>query len=122
MSIETSNKKDFGRARVIVVMGTTGCGKSTIGKSLSQSLNAVYLEGDDYHSTQNKTKMAAGIALTDDDRWPWLETLSRAMRDANGKIVASCSALKRSYRDCIARYCEEPVLFVHLNGTSGPST
>ena len=61
--------------------------------------------------------MAAGFALTDEDRWPWLETLSRAMRDSSGKTVTSCSSLKRSYRDFITGTAGEPVLFVHLKGT-----
>lgn len=117
MSINANDELSFGQARLIVVMGATGCGKSTIGEKLSQRLNAVYIEGDDIHSAKNKAKMTSGIALDDDDRWPWLETLSKIMRDTNGRVVASCSALKRSYRDCITRNCEEPVLFVHLNGT-----
>lgn len=117
MSIKTTDEIAFGQARLIVVMGATGCGKSTIGEKLSQRLNAAYIEGDDFHSALSKAKMAAGIALNDDDRWPWLETLSKTMRNNNGKHVVSCSALKRAYRDCITRNCNEPVLFVHLNGT-----
>jgi len=98
-------------------MGTTGCGKSTIGSALAAELNAKYLEGDDFHSAQSKSKMAAGIPLTDDDRWPWLQTLSEAMSDCNGKAVTSCSSLKRAYRDFITRNANEPVLFVYLHGT-----
>jgi len=98
-------------------MGTTGCGKSTIGEGLSQCMNAAYLEGDDFHSAENKEKMAAGIALTDDDRWPWLKTLSDAMRGSRGKTVTSCSSLKRSYRDFITTNAKEPILFVYLKGS-----
>jgi len=98
-------------------MGTTGCGKSTIAEGLSVHLNAAYLEGDDFHSTSNKTKMASGIALNDEDRWPWLEALTETMRTTSGKTVASCSSLKRSYRDFITTIAGEPVLFVHLNGS-----
>ncbi len=115
MSVETRKKATFAQARLIMVMGVTGCGKSTIGEKLSHRLNAAYLEGDNFHSVDNKAKMSAGIALTDNDRWPWLETLSKAMRDSNVKTVASCSALKRSYRDYITKNANEPVLFVHLH-------
>jgi len=55
-------------------MGTTGCGKSTIGAALASAIDAEYLEGDDYHSRENKAKMSAGCALDDNDRWPWLHT------------------------------------------------
>ena len=98
-------------------MGTMGCGKSTIGEGLTQRINAAYLEGDDFHPAENKEKMAAGIALNDDDRWPWLKALSEAMRNTSGKVVTSCSSLKRSYRDFITAGAGEPVLFVHLAGT-----
>ena len=117
MSVETGNVKSYRAARLIVIMGTTGCGKSTIGGELSQRLNAVYLEGDNYHPAENKEKMAAGFALTDEDRWPWLEALSCAMRDSNCKTVTSCSSLKRCYRDLITGNAGEQVLFVHLKGT-----
>jgi len=97
-----------------------GCGKSTIGEGLAQRINAAYLEGDDFHPVVNKEKMAAGTALNDNDRWPWLKALSEAMCAASshsGKVVASCSSLKRSYREFITAAASEPVLFVHLAGT-----
>ena len=115
MSVESGNV--YCPTRLIVVMGATGCGKSTIGEGLSQRLSAAYLEGDDFHSAKNKEKMTTGIALSDDDRWPWLESLSDAMRNSNGKAVTSCSSLKRSYRDFITASAGEPVLFVHLHGS-----
>lgn len=117
MSLETANKKSFCHIRLIVVMGTTGCGKSTIGEELSQRLNAAWLEGDDYHSAESKEKMAAGIALTDNDRWPWLERLSHSMRASSDTTVTSCSSLKRSYRDFMTLHANEQILFVHLNGS-----
>ena len=117
MSVATDGGNSYRNTRLIVVMGTTGCGKSTIGECLSQRMNAAYLEGDDYHSADNKEKMAAGIALTDDDRWPWLKALSDAMRISRGKTVTSCSSLKRSYRDFFTANAKEPVLFVYLKGT-----
>lgn len=115
MSVEIA--KDYKQARLIVVMGTMGCGKSTIGEGLAQRINAAYLEGDDFHPEVNKVKMAAGTALNDDDRLPWLKALSEAMRDSSGKVVTSCSSLKRSYRELITTAASEPVLFVHLAGS-----
>lgn len=114
MSVEL----DYKSARLIVVMGTTGCGKSTVGAALAELLGASYFEGDDYHSPQNKSKMAAGTPLTDEDRWPWLQALSVAMgQNSHSKVVASCSSLKRAYRDFITKNANEPVLFVHLYGS-----
>jgi len=103
--------------RLIVVMGTTGCGKSTIGAALASAIDAEYLEGDDYHSRENKAKMSAGCALDDNDRWPWLQCLSQVMAASSGRVVVSCSSLKRSYRSLICDNTSEPVLFVHLHGT-----
>jgi len=98
-------------------MGATGCGKSTIGSALSVRLNASLLEGDDYHSPENKAKMRAGTPLSDTDRWPWLQSVGEAMRDTVGKTVVSCSALKRSYRTYLSESASEPVLFVYLQGS-----
>jgi len=110
----------FKDARLLVVMGSSGCGKSTIGNALSKRLNAAFVEGDDHHTPQNKDKMANSIALTDADRWPWLKQLATHMRlgIGDGAVVASCSALKKSYRQYITECAEEPVLFVYLHGSS----
>ncbi len=113
MSVKTAKHA----THLIVVMGTTGCGKSTTGTALAAVLDATYLEGDDYHSLQNKEKMSAGTALTDTDRWPWLKTLAQAMAEQSGITVTSCSSLKKSYRRYISDNAREPVLFVHLNGS-----
>ncbi len=87
---------------VVVVMGVAGAGKSTLGRMLADALDAAFVEGDDYHPSTNVEKMSAGVALDDDDRWPWLDALAQAMaehaaRDAHA--VVACSALKRRYRD-----------------------
>lgn len=88
--------------RVIVIGGVSGCGKSTVGKSLAQSLGCPFVEGDDYHSEENVRKMHAGIPLTDEDRWPWLQRLCDAVKKCDSSdVVVSCSMLKRSYRDAI---------------------
>lgn len=104
-------------ARFIVVMGATGCGKSTIARALAQRIKAEYIEGDDYHSLENKAKMSSGIPLEDADRWPWLATVANAMRQTSGRSVLSCSALKRVYRDYIYSIVAQPVLFVYLHGS-----
>lgn len=82
-------------------MGVSGTGKTTIGKLLSTKLNATYIEADAYHPAANIEKMANGIALNDDDRWPWLDALCDAINNAEGPVIASCSALKEVYRSYI---------------------
>ncbi|MGC3985554.1 MAG: gluconokinase [Pseudorhodoferax sp.] len=89
-------------AMKLVVMGVSGCGKSSLGAALAQALGGRLIEGDDYHPPANQARMAQGIALTDADRWPWLEQLGALVRDENaGAVVLTCSALKRSYRDLL---------------------
>lgn len=98
----------------IVVMGVSGCGKSTVGKMLAGELDAKFVDGDDLHPEENKAKMAAGIALNDDDRFGWLEKVAETLMAPGSNIVA-CSALKKKYRDQIRATAPETV-FVHLNG------
>jgi gluconokinase len=100
----------------IIVMGVSGAGKSTLGVRLAAEMSAPFLEGDDFHPPANIRKMAGGIALDDADRLTWLDALASAVtagRTDKG-IVASCSALKRSYRDRLRRDLETPLLFVCL--------
>jgi gluconokinase len=85
----------------ILVMGVAGCGKSTLGALLVQCLRGELVEGDDFHPRSNVEKMAAGIALQDPDRWPWLEQLAQELQRRPGPTILSCSALKRSYRDLL---------------------
>ena len=90
---------------IVVLMGVTGSGKSTIGALLAERTGAVFADADDYHPLANKEKMASGHPLNDDDRQPWLETLNGLMRGwlAAGKNgVLACSALKESYRATLA--------------------
>jgi gluconokinase len=86
---------------IVVLMGVSGSGKTTIGTLLAERVGAVFADGDDYHPLANKQKMAAGQPLNDQDRQPWLEVLNRLLRDwfAEGKSgVLACSALKAGYR------------------------
>ncbi|NGP17890.1 gluconokinase [Devosia chinhatensis] len=107
-------------ARIIIVMGVSSSGKSTVGAALGRALHAPFLDGDKYHPEANVEKMRAGTPLTDDDRWPWLTALSAALKEAadrKGVAVGACSALRKSYRDFITREAGEPVLFVYLEGS-----
>lgn len=88
--------------RALVVMGVTGCGKSTLGMALARALGWQFIEGDSLHPVENVEKMRSGIALNDEDRAPFLRSVAAAIaagREAG--VVASCSALKRQYRDSI---------------------
>lgn len=102
---------------IVVVMGVSGSGKSTVGSALAEALACPFIEGDDLHPPANVAKMAQGVALTDDDRWPWLERIAERLRDATadgGDVVLACSALKASYRERLAS--AGPCRFVHLSG------
>jgi len=96
-------------------MGVAGCGKTTIAQALAARLGARMIEGDRLHSAANIAKMSAGTPLTDEDRWPWLGQIGAALAGSEG-VVAACSALKRVYRETIARGAGRPVAFVFLSG------
>jgi gluconokinase len=102
---------------VLVVMGVSGCGKSTIAGILAGQLDWDLAEGDDLHPAANVAKMSAGIPLTDEDRWPWLNQVAHWIQQhtaAGVPGVITCSALKRSYRDVLSG---TDVTFVHLTGS-----
>jgi len=102
-----------------VVMGVSGSGKTLIGSALAHSLGVEFVEGDDFHPEENVKRMASGIALTDEDRAPWLRSIAarlRAAKDTGTGLVVSCSALKRSYRDLLRAEAGE-VRFIFLKGT-----
>ena len=82
----------------IIVMGVSGSGKTMFGTALAERLGVVFIEGDTLHPPENVAKMSAGTPLTDEDRWPWLQAICRALAGKDG-AVASCSALKLTYRN-----------------------
>ena len=99
----------------IVVMGVSGCGKSSVGIALADALGARFIDGDDLHPAANKAKMSAGIPLDDDDRWPWLDLVSKALGEGAATVIA-CSALKRVYRERILAGAPS-TFFIHLDGS-----
>lgn len=115
----------------IVVMGVSGCGKSTVAEALAEKLNGHFIDGDDFHPPENVERMSKGIPLTDADRMPWLAAINHSIRQPQtqpktqpqtkaktqpGRVVkvVACSALKRVYRDALSDSVS--VLFVHLAG------
>jgi gluconokinase len=102
---------------IVIVFGVSGAGKTTVGKLLAQRLGWNFIEADDFHPENNVEKMRSGRALTDDDRWPWLQRLrdeiGRSLAAAKSAVLA-CSALKRKYRDVLR--VNSDVKFVFLRG------
>ena len=107
-------------ARAIVVMGVSGCGKTSVAEGLAAALSAAFIEGDSLHPTINVEKMSKGVPLTDADRWPWLDAVGRAVSDAREEgrgVVVSCSALKKSYRGRLRAAAGGALTFVFLKGS-----
>jgi len=98
-------------------MGVSGSGKTTIGELLARRLGIPFIDADDYHPQSNKEKMMKGFALTDEDRWPWLQELSRILmhNEYNG-VVMACSALKEAYREILQGTLQSPIHWVLLEG------
>jgi gluconokinase len=101
----------------IIVMGVSGSGKSTVGEKLAEALNLPFLEGDSLHPKSNVDKMAYGIPLQDEDRWPWLDKIGERMAVAEQGLIVSCSSLKKSYRDCLRAAVGGQLAFVFLDGS-----
>lgn len=102
---------------IIVLMGVSGSGKTTVGRLLAQQLGWKYYEADDYHSSANVEKMRSGVPLDDADRRPWLEALRELIREClerDESAVLACSALKESYRQFLL--VDERVVLVYLRG------
>lgn len=100
----------------VVLMGVSGCGKSTVGALAAARCGAAFVDGDDLHPPGNVAKMAAGQPLDDDDRAPWLDRVGAVLAAAERPLLVACSALRRRYRDRIRAAAGGPVLFVHLDG------
>ena len=101
--------------RCYVLMGVSGCGKSSVGTALAVTCGLDFVDGDDIHPKSNIEKMARGEPLNDADRAPWLYEVGRLMARHVGPIAVGCSALKKSYRDWIRKEVPEPVHFLHLD-------
>ena len=86
---------------IVIVMGVSGSGKTTIGEALAAQLGWRYLDADDYHPPENVAKMAAGTPLQDEDRWPWLQEINLVLRSQKDAVLG-CSALKDAYRQRLA--------------------
>jgi gluconokinase len=102
---------------IIIIFGVSGAGKTTIGKLLATDIGWQFLEGDDFHPASNIEKMRSGRALTDDDRWPWLESLRKQIEQllfSEENAVLACSALKHVYRDRLR--VSDQIKFVFLRG------
>ncbi|HTR01012.1 MAG TPA: gluconokinase [Candidatus Acidoferrum sp.] len=101
----------------IIVMGVSGAGKTTLAALLAEALGCPFIEGDALHSAANVAKMAAGQPLTDADRWPWLDNVAAALRDAiatHRVATAACSALRQVYRDRLRTTIGQPTFFILL--------
>ncbi len=104
----------------LVVMGVSGCGKTSVGRQVAQALGIEFIEGDELHPPHNVALMAAGTPLTDDDRADWLATIAHRLGQAHAAglgLVVSCSALKRRYRELLRGSCPG-LRFVHLHGSA----
>lgn len=114
-----ASSKRFSDIRLVVVMGVSGAGKTTIGKAIAKELDLPFIDADHLHPQANVDKMRGGTPLEDADRWPWLRIVAEEMRKTatrDGRVVCACSALKRTYRDCMTNKAGEPILFILLHG------
>jgi gluconokinase len=102
---------------LVVVMGVAGAGKTTVGLRLAEALSGKFVDGDNLHGDEARAKMSQGVALTDEDRWPWLDRIAAALGDGLSRGVATviaCSALKRIYRDRLRQRVGGSLRFVYL--------
>ena len=106
---------------MIILMGVSGSGKTTVGRSLANALNWCFIEGDDLHPHRNVAKMSQDIPLTDGDRWPWLSRLRDRLvelQQQDKSAIVTCSALKHSYRQILRPHLCEAIQFVYLKSNA----
>ena len=116
MDQETASPAPTKRPVIVVMMGVSGSGKTVVGAALAAAIGGRFIEGDQYHSPENISRMASGQPLRDEDRWSWLDAIAAEIGDADrqgGTLVVACSALKRIYRDRLRR-ASRHILFVYL--------
>jgi len=107
------------RKHVYIVMGVSGSGKTTVAQLLAHATGGEFMDADNFHPAENKAKMKAGIPLTDDDRWPWLDLLNEKLRTAASReeqLFLACSALKQKYRDRLVGGLPQ-ARFIYLKGS-----
>lgn len=105
---------------MIIIMGVSGCGKTTVGQLVSQHLQCEFVEGDEYHSPENIAKMGSGQPLNDEDRFDWMNALNAKISEvltAGCSGVMACSALKEKHREALSNGWEPQVLFIHIQGS-----
>ncbi|WP_426369597.1 gluconokinase [Pseudocolwellia sp. HL-MZ7] len=104
---------------IYIVMGVSGCGKSTVGSLLSEKLSVPFYDADDFHFPESIEKMSQGTPLTDEDRKPWLTLLANniVQWESDGGAVLACSALKQSYRELLSSTTNKVVQFIYLEGS-----
>jgi gluconokinase len=100
----------------IVVMGVSGCGKTTVGQGLAAALGGRFVDADNLHTDAARAQMRAGTPLTDDDRAPWLIRVGQTLAAPPLPVIVACSALRRRYRDAVRAATGGDVLFLHLAG------
>ena len=103
---------------IVLIMGVSGSGKTSVGNAIAHHYNALFLDADDFHSSINRQKMSQGQALTDEDRLPWLQTLNKTLlreQTSQNLIILACSALKKSYRKMILNGLDDHMI-VFLQG------
>jgi gluconokinase len=116
--MSTAESQPASEGVAVVVMGVSGAGKTTVGRLLAEALDGVFIDGDDLHTDAARTKMASGEALTDEDRWPWLDRIGAALAQAlreRRRIVVACSALKLAYRNRLRASAGSELKFVYLS-------
>ena len=106
------------RKPIYYVMGVSGCGKTTLGKALSERMALPFFDGDDFHPKENIAKMKNGIPLDDADRAGWLSRLNEvALQHRETGAVIACSALKEAYRKTLANGLNDKVIWVYIHGS-----